>query len=85
MNIVPATIEKLQKKFQDFKTEKLRVCAYARVSTDQEEQQNSFESQVRYYTEYINANENGQFVKVYADEGASGAQASWRDDYADDQ
>lgn len=53
-------------------TSKLRVTAYARVSTDHEEQQTSFEAQVDYYTSLITANPQWQFVKVYADEGISG-------------
>ena len=81
VSVLPATIEKAQDKFQNFKTEKLRVCAYARVSTVLEEQQNSFESQVRYYTDYINENENWELTKIYADDGASGAQASWRNNF----
>lgn len=35
------------------KTQKLKVAAYCRVSTDLEEQQSSYENQVRYYTDYI--------------------------------
>ena len=34
-------------------SQKLRVAAYARVSTEQDEQQSSYEAQVNYYTEYI--------------------------------
>lgn len=45
----------------------LRVCAYARVSTDSEEQLESYQSQVKYYTELINSNPEWQFVEVYAD------------------
>lgn len=47
----------------------LRVAAYARVSTDSEEQHESYQSQVKYYTELINNNPEWQFVGVYADEG----------------
>ena len=48
--------------------DKLRVCAYARVSSDSEDQYNSFTSQVHYYTKYIQAHEDWQFVDIYADE-----------------
>jgi len=41
---------------------KIRVAAYCRVSTDHEEQINSFENQVTYYTEYINRNPNYELV-----------------------
>lgn len=52
--------------------EKLRVAAYARVSTEQEEQQNSYEAQVSYYTDYIQSNPNWVFKGVFADEGITG-------------
>ena len=55
-----------------------RVAAYARVSTDFEEQEDSFERQVDYYTRYINNNPNWDFVKVYSDPGISGTRAEKR-------
>ena len=48
---------------------KRRVAAYARVSTDSEEQLTSYEAQVDYYTKLINNNPEWDFVKVYTDEG----------------
>lgn len=51
---------------------KRRVAAYARVSTDHEEQQSSYEAQVDYYTNYINGREDWEFVSVYADDGDTG-------------
>lgn len=51
---------------------KKRVCAYARVSTDQEDQINSYNAQIKEYTERIKANPNWKFVGMYADEGISG-------------
>ncbi len=59
----------------------LRVCAYARVSTDSEEQLESYQSQVKYYTELINNNPEWQFVGVYADEAITGTQTAKRDDF----
>ena len=53
---------------------RLRVAAYARVSTDSEDQLNSFESQVKYYNEKIKKNNEWLFVEVYADESISGTQ-----------
>ena len=44
--------------------EKLRVCAYARVSSDSTDQRNSFASQVNYYTKYIQAHEGWTFVDI---------------------
>jgi site-specific DNA recombinase len=51
---------------------KRRVAAYARVSTDSEEQATSYEAQVDYYTNYIKSRNDWEFVRVYADEGITG-------------
>lgn len=53
-------------------TPKKRVSAYARVSTDQEDQINSYNAQIKEYTERIKTNPNWEFVEMYADEGISG-------------
>ncbi len=50
----------------------LRVAAYARVSTDRDDQANSFHTQVAYFTDYIDRQENWKLVKVYHDEGVTG-------------
>ncbi|MDF9409675.1 MAG: hypothetical protein A4E52_00796 [Pelotomaculum sp. PtaB.Bin013] len=62
-------------------TNKLRVCAYARVSSDSEDQLNSFIAQVNHYTELIKGNEEWEFVDVYADEGLTGTRADKREDF----
>ena len=49
-----------------------RVAGYCGVSTDDEEQLNSYEAQIAYYTETIAKNPDWQFVGIYADEGISG-------------
>ena len=59
----------------------LRVAAYARVSTDSEEQLESYQSQVKYYTELINSNPEWQFVGIYADAAVTGTQTAKRDDF----
>ena len=59
-------------------TEKKKVAAYARVSTLFEEQEDSYETQLKYYTKLIKANPNWEFVKVYTDQGKSGASAEKR-------
>ena len=59
----------------------LRVCAYARVSTDSEEQLESYQSQVKYYTELINNNPEWQFIEVYADEAITGTKTNKRTDF----
>ena len=53
-------------------SEIIRVAAYARVSTDKDDQANSFESQVKYFKEFIEKQENWELVKIYSDEGISG-------------
>ncbi len=60
---------------------KLRVAAYCRVSTDEEEQLNSYESQIAYYTEAIAKNPSWTFAGVYADEGITGTVTSKRKDF----
>ena len=62
-------------------TQKIKVAAYARVSTEQDEQQSSYEAQVDYYTRYIKANPDWEFVKVFADRGITGTNTKKRDDF----
>ena len=51
---------------------RLRVAAYCRVSTEEEEQQNSFEVQIQYYTQKICGNPEWELAGIFADEGISG-------------
>jgi len=60
---------------------KRRVAAYARVSTDSDEQFTSFEAQVDYYTRQITANADWTMVEVYTDEGISGTNTKKRDGF----
>ncbi len=60
---------------------KKRACAYCRVSTDSEEQENSYESQVNYYTAYIKSKPDLTYVDTYADEGISGTSTKKRDEF----
>lgn len=59
----------------------LRVAAYCRVSTDDEEQKTSYEVQIGYYTEKINQNPEWQMAGIFADEGISGTQAKKRPEF----
>ena len=59
----------------------MRVAAYCRVSTDDEDQLNSYRSQVAYYTELINKREDWTFAGVYADEGITGTQTAKREEF----
>ena len=60
---------------------KLRVAAYARVSSSSEDQKNSFEAQLRYYDALISGKENWTMVDLYADEGITGTSAQKRKDF----
>ena len=62
-------------------TQKLRVAAYARVSTDHEEQLTSYEAQVDYYTRYIKSRPDMEFMGLYADEGISAVSTAKRDGF----
>jgi site-specific DNA recombinase len=57
------------------------VAAYARVSTDNEEQMTSQVAQVEYYTQYIQEHADWVFVKVYADEGISATSTKHREGF----
>lgn len=60
---------------------KLRVAAYCRVSTDHEDQANSFESQKRYFRQYIEQNPNWELHEIFADEGLSGTSTKKRKEF----
>lgn len=60
---------------------KLRVAAYARVSSDSTDQLNSFATQVDYYTSYIQSKDEWEFAGLYADEAVSGTTADKRSDF----
>jgi len=57
------------------------VAAYARVSTDSDEQLTSYEAQVDYYTKYIQERADWNFIFVYTDEGISGTNTKKRDGF----
>ena len=60
---------------------KLRVAAYARVSSDSEDQVNSYIAQVDFYSKHIAGKEEWEMVDIYADEGISGLEARNRDEF----
>lgn len=59
----------------------LRVAAYCRVSTKEEEQLNSYEVQTKYYTEKINSEPKWTLVGIFADKGISGTSLKKRDEF----
>lgn len=57
---------------------KKKAAAYARVSTDHDEQFSSYQAQMDYYEKYIKSNNEWEFVKVYSDEGITGTSTKKR-------
>lgn len=80
ITVIPPTINPLTK-LPTNALVKRKVAAYARVSTDQEEQLTSYEAQVDYYTKYIKSKPEWEFVKVYTDEGISATNTKRRDGF----
>ena len=66
VTVIPAKINPATGKI-DSKRKKRRVAGYARVSTDSDEQFTSYEAQVDYYTKFIQANPDWEFVRVYTE------------------
>ena len=61
--------------------QKLRVAAYCRVSTDNEEQASSYEVQIEHYTAYINNNPEWEMAGIFADEGITGTNTKKRAEF----
>lgn len=80
VRVIPATISRTTSE-PIASSAKRKVAAYARVSTDLEEQQTSYEAQVSYYTDYIKSREDWDFVKVYTDEGVTGTSTKYREGF----
>ena len=76
--VIPATItaETYKKR-----KKKLRVAAYCRVSTDDEEQLTSYRNQIEHYTHKIKQNADWKLVGIFADEGITGVMAKKRDEF----
>ena len=74
---IPASISRFTAAPMQQKT-KRRVAAYARVSTDRDEQLTSYEAQVAYYTDYINSRSDWEFAGIYSDSGITGCNTKKR-------
>ena len=61
--------------------QKIKAAAYCRVSTDSDDQENSFLAQVKYYSDYIGSREDMILVDIYADEGITGTAMSKREEF----
>lgn len=81
VTVIPAKKDRLPINVLSNEARKLRVAAYARVSTNNEEQLTSYEAQVDYYTRYIQSKDEWQFVEVYTDEGISATNTKKRDGF----
>lgn len=79
VKVIPATINIAEEVKNAHK--QLRVAAYCRVSTKQEEQLNSYEVQRNYYTEKINSEPKWTLVDIYADRGITGTSTKKRDEF----
>lgn len=80
ITVIPSTFNP-ETRMPTAQIEKRKVAAYARVSTDLEEQVTSYRAQVDYYTKYIKEREDWEFVKVYTDEGISGTSTKNREGF----
>ena len=80
VKIIPATLNLFTSAPKLFPN-KRKVAAYARVSTDKEEQITSYEAQVDYYTRYIKSRQDWEFVDIYTDEGISATSTKKRDGF----
>lgn len=83
VRVIPPSIQPLTG-MPAFAVRPRRVAAYARVSTNSEEQLTSYEAQVKHYTEYIQSKEqsdNWKFVSVYTDRGITGTSTKKREGF----
>lgn len=77
---IPATIRKYTSVPINSR-KKRRVAGYARVSTERDEQTTSYEAQIDYYTNYIKARDDWEFVAMYTDEGISATNTKRREGF----
>lgn len=80
ITVVPAVRTQIQE-METVSSQKLRVAAYARVSTEQDEQESSYEAQVDFYTQHIKSNPDWDFVGVFADRGITGTNTKNRNSF----
>ena len=80
VRVIPATIDRTTSAPISSGT-KRKVAGYARVSTELEEQQSSYEAQVSYYSSYIKSRSDWEFVHVYTDEGISATSTKHREGF----
>lgn len=75
----PVTV--IQPTMTEEKSTVIRCAAYCRVSSDSEDQINSFMAQTRYYSQIFENSETESLVDIYADEGVTGIREDKRDEF----
>jgi len=78
VTVIPADSKHNQK---DIRKQRLRVAPYCRVSTSSEEQLDSYQAQIEYYTEKIAAQQEWTMVDMFADEGKTATSTKKRKDF----
>ena len=78
VTVIPAKVQTAESRD---KYHQLRVAAYCRVSTELEEQQNSYQVQIAYYTDLINKKKEWTLAGIFADEGISDTQTKKRTEF----
>ncbi|MFA7435395.1 MAG: recombinase family protein [Bacilli bacterium] len=73
--------KKFDNELTDTITRKKKVCVYARVSTDELDQENSYSTQISEYTKIIQENPEWEFAGIYADKGFSGTSINAREQF----
>ena len=79
VRVIPATVDQQQQIKSNYRQK--RVAAYCRVSTKQEEQLNSYDVQVKFYTEKINSEADWTLIGIFADKGISGTSVKKREEF----
>ncbi len=77
---IPATLNRFTSA-PVYSAAKRKVAGYARVSTDLEQQQSSYEAQMNYYSSYISSRSDWEFVGMYSDEGITATSTKHRDGF----
>ena len=75
------TVTVIQPTIAEEQTAKIRCAAYCRVSSDSEDQLNSFMAQTRYYSHFFEDSETEELIDIYADEGITGTREDKRDEF----
>ena len=79
VSVIPATEQQILE--ATIETNKIRVAAYCRVSTEMEEQRTSYQAQIEHYAREIALNPQWELAGIYADEGISGTNTKKRTEF----